>query len=89
MEGAACPILRGSALALCWQQLLEPVEQRRQVILDDPPDEVVVDGGVAVHENVSEADDAWELVEFCGGGWIDLGELVERFADDPELSLDR
>ena len=54
-------------LAVGWQQAAEPVEERGQVDLDESPHEVVVDGGVAVRQDVPEADDSREFDDAVAG----------------------
>jgi len=56
--------------------------EHREFFLEHLPDEGIVDGGVAVDEDVPEGD-YWREVGDCGSEVRgNLGELVERLADD-------
>nr|WP_255003179.1 hypothetical protein [Cyanobium sp. HWJ4-Hawea] len=45
------------------QELVALLEKSRQVVLDDAPDQSVVDDGVLVGELVAKADDLWCLID--------------------------
>ena len=54
------------------EQLAALINQCREVVLDDTPDELVVDGDVLVGELVAEADDPWCLLDLSEQGLVAL-----------------
>ena len=64
-------------------------EKCRQIVLDDAPNQSIVDDGVLVGELISKADDLWSLIDLGKLILVSLRELVECFADDCELPLHR
>ena len=71
---------RGSARTL--EQRIDLRYERRQVALDDTPRQPIVDLCVGVHEDVAERDDPTVIRDALAKRTIELGEAIERFADD-------
>lgn len=74
LGGRVCP-----RLAARWHRSGELVGQSWQVIHDDAPNGVIVNGGVAVHEDVAAPDDLWKIRVLGRGRRADF-EFAERFA---------
>lgn len=71
------------------QKLSALLEKCRQVVLDDAPDQSVVDGGVLVGELIAKADDLWCLIDLGKSFLVSLRELIKCLTDDRELPLNR
>ena len=66
-----------------------PLDNHRQVGLNESPDQLVVDLGVFVSELVAEGDDLWCLFDLLEQLSILLRKLMQCLADDGELPLQR
>ena len=78
-----------SALPRCLlQQVRHSVPKRRQIMLQDVPDDTGVDRGVSVDEQVAKVDDLSVLRDTLGDLWSEPRQLSHRLADDLELPLD-
>ena len=64
------------------------IAQRREIVLNHVPDDVVVDHVVAVDEDVSKRDDARCFRDAGSDRRIDLGEAADGFPDDFKLAFD-
>ena len=59
-----------------------------QLTFQHPPNQAMVDCGITVNQNVAERDDAAMLADRRSRAGINLGQLVECFADDFKLAFD-
>jgi len=71
------------------EQLTALIDQRKQIGLDDTPDQLVVDVDVLVGELVAKADDLRCLFDLSEQRLITLRQLRQRFTDGDEFTLDR
>lgn len=63
--------------------------QRGQALASRAEDASVLDHCVAVDQKIAEGNDPAGVRDACREFGIELGQLVEGFADDFELALDR
>ncbi len=54
--------------------------KRRQILINDVPNDLIVHFVVAMNEDIAEGDDLALLTDLGGRGWIALVEPVECFA---------
>jgi hypothetical protein len=59
-----------------FQELRALLEKCGQVVLDDAPDQSVVDDGILVSELIAKADDLWCLFDLGKSFLVSLGELI-------------
>jgi hypothetical protein len=90
-QSSVHPQVSGRGSALCrgatQDRRRRLIEQRWDVRLYDAPDHRIVYRPVAVSEAIAEPHDPPQVRDPTGGGGVEARELVEGFADDPELSL--
>jgi len=58
----------------------------RQLVLDQPPYGVVIDRGIAMHENISKGDNAAQFGDVARDLRIDVSKVGKRLADDLKSS---
>jgi len=63
------------------------VDKPAQFVLDNAPDNRVLQRVLAMDDHVSEANDLRKIAEFGGGCGIDADQSAHRLADDDEVSL--
>lgn len=63
--------------------------QNRDFRFHDTPHQSIIDFRVAVDEDIAKGDDVLMVANLTCGIGVNLQQLIECFADDLELTLDR
>lgn len=70
------------------QEEAQDLNQRSKMLLDDAPDQAVIDRGVGVNQHIAHGHGLGQVRNLHSGVRIGLAQLVQRFANDLQLSFD-
>ena len=82
-------VLRVVRLCVRSTSIVEVLQQQWQMVLNNVPDDAVVNDVLAMHQDVSERDDLPPLRNLFGQLWGVFGETCHCLTDDHQFSLDR